>query len=84
LKYYATPKFWSAYHGLSPELRALADKNYALLRKDPSHPSLRFKRIGRFWSVRIGSNHRALAIESGEDILWFWIGRHDEYERLIK
>jgi hypothetical protein len=84
LKYYASDKFWSAYHSLSPELRALADKNYALLRKDPGHPSLRFKRVGRFWSVRIGSNHRALAVEVGEDILWFWIGPHDEYERLIR
>ena len=47
------------------------------------HPSLHFKRIGRFWSVRIGLHYRALAVQDGEDIVWFWIGHHAEYDRLI-
>jgi hypothetical protein len=34
--------------------RAPADKNYALLKENPQHPSLQFKKIGRFWSVRVG------------------------------
>jgi len=48
------------------------------------HSSLRFKKVGAFWSVRIGLNHRALALEDGEDYIWVWIGSHDEYEKMIK
>jgi hypothetical protein len=35
-------------------VRELADKNYALLKQDAQHPSLRFKKVGKFWSVRVG------------------------------
>jgi hypothetical protein len=24
-----------------------------------------------------------LAVQEGEDLVWFWIGGHDEYDRLI-
>ncbi len=48
------------------------------------HPSLHFKKVGKFWSVRIGLNHRALAVGDGEDYMWVWIGTHDEYEKVIK
>ena len=41
------------------------------------------KKLGKFWSARVGLSHRALAIEDGEGFLWVWIGPHDEYERLI-
>jgi hypothetical protein len=33
--------------------------------------------------VRIGSSHRALGVDSPKGILWYWIGTHEEYERLI-
>lgn len=55
-----------------------------MLVENPSYPSLRFKKLrGQYWSVRIGREWRALAIQSGPDYSWFWIGRHDEYERII-
>ena len=54
-----------------------------LLKTDPSHPSLRFKKVGKFWSARVGSAHRALAVRDGDDFIWVWIGVHDEYDRLI-
>jgi hypothetical protein len=54
-----------------------------LLKAHPQHPSLHFKRVGKYWSVRIGSDFRALGIDSRKGILWFWIGTHEEYERLI-
>ena len=38
--------------------RALADKNYALLKDNPRHPSLQFKKVGRFWS---GSGRQSLS-----------------------
>jgi hypothetical protein len=79
----ASPSFWSLYERLKPEVRRLADKNFELLRRDPNHPSLHFKRVGRYWSVRVGLNLRALGVRRGEDLVWFWIGTHDDYERLL-
>jgi hypothetical protein len=61
-----------------------ADKAFSLLREHPRHPSLRFKPIGKFWSVRIDAAHRAVAFADGEDYIWVWIGLHDEYDRLIQ
>lgn len=79
----ATRRFWACYEALPPEIKRLADKSFGLLKKNPRHPSLQFKKIGRFSSVRIGLFFRALAVEEGDDIIWFWIGSHAEYDRLI-
>lgn len=78
-----TPRFWRSYEALPPDVQKIADKNFELLKQDPRHPSLQFKRIGRFWSVRAGIGYRALAIQEGTTIAWFWIGDHDEYDRII-
>jgi hypothetical protein len=83
LKHRASSRFWQAYDKLPPEVRELADAAFALLKRDPRHPSLHFKKVGRFWSARVGAHHRALAVEHDDALLWFWIGRHDEYDRLI-
>jgi len=82
LNHHATPDFWACYRGLPAEVRALADKAFALLRKDARHPSLHFKKVGRFWSARVSAHHRALAVEGPEGLVWFWIGAHREYERI--
>ncbi len=65
-------------------VRNLADQAFAHLKEDPQYPSLHFKRVGRFWSARVGTSYRALAVEVGDELVWFWIGNHSEYERLIK
>jgi hypothetical protein len=84
LSHQASGRFWRHFEDLLPELQQLARANYELLKADPQHPSLHFKRIGPYWSVPIGSGHRALGINSPVGILWFWIGSHEEYVRLIK
>jgi hypothetical protein len=83
VKHLASPEFWAAYEALPPAVRKLADANYELLKRDRRHPSLHFKRVGRYWSVRVGLHYRALALETGGDMLWFWIGSHAEYGRKI-
>ena len=83
MKHAASPKFWVAYGQLPIPIRELADANFALLKRNPRHPSLQFKKIGRFWSARVGLRYRALAVETDEGYLWFWIGSHAEYDRLI-
>jgi hypothetical protein len=75
-----TPQFWGRFEKLPDAVQRLARKNFELLKQDPRHPSLHLKQIGRFWSVRVGLAHRALAVEDGTDFIWVWIGDHDEYE----
>lgn len=83
MRHRASRRFWQCYHALSPEVRRLADANFELLKANPHHPSLHFKRIGRFYSARVGLHYRALAVDVGGDALWFWIGHHSEYDRLV-
>ena len=61
-----------------------ADQSYELLKANPQHPSLHFKKVGKYWSARVGLNYRALGLEFEQGILWFWIGTHAEYEHLIR
>jgi hypothetical protein len=71
-------------NALHASVRTAADKSFALLRHDPKHPSLRFKRIkDDLWSARVGRGYRALAIERKDGFHWFWIGSHAEYDRLV-
>ncbi|RUV34150.1 hypothetical protein EOD29_31980, partial [Mesorhizobium sp. M1A.T.Ca.IN.004.03.1.1] len=69
---------------LPEQIRKLADGNFDLLKQDPRHPSLHVKRVGRFWSARVGASWRALAVSDGDDIIWFWIGSHADYDKLLK
>ncbi|NNM72504.1 hypothetical protein [Enterovirga aerilata] len=82
MRHLASRRFWTAYERLPPSVRELADRNYNLLKRDPQHPSLHFKKVGRFWSVRVGLRYRALAVEQDGDLVWFWIGSHADYDRL--
>ncbi|HEV7401975.1 MAG TPA: hypothetical protein VGO11_03580 [Chthoniobacteraceae bacterium] len=85
MKSRAIGRFWQHYHALTPAIRRAADKQFALWREDPHHGSLRFKRVGKnVWSARVTDDFRALATRDGDTWLWFWIGPHDEYERLLK
>ena len=80
-----------AYRQLPKEIQRLADESYNLLRQDPQHPPytsrsppLHFKKIDRFWAVRVGLRYRALAVRHEADVVWFWIGPHAEYDRLVR
>jgi hypothetical protein len=79
----ATERFWRLYDKLPESVQELADKNFALLKEDSRHPSLHFKKVGSVWSARIGLRYRALAALDGETYVWFWIGDHGAYDRLI-
>jgi hypothetical protein len=83
MRHFASRGFWEAYRKLPEQVRALADKNYALLKENPQHPSLQLKKVGRFWSVRVGLRYRALAVEADNDLVWFWIGSHADYDDLV-
>ena len=79
----ATPRFWRRFDQLPEPIQDIARRNFRFLSENPMHPSLRFKKAGDFWSVRVGFDHRALAIEEDGDFHWVWIGDHDEYDRIV-
>lgn len=83
MKHSTSSRFRACYDALPGEVRALAKKNYELLKSNPRHPSLRFKKVGKVWSVRVGIHHRAIAIEVEDGFLWVWMGLHSEYDKLI-
>jgi hypothetical protein len=87
MKSQTTLSFWQHYRALPPEIRQRARQAYKLWRDNPAHPCLFFKRVKEsqpVYSVRIGVGYRALGLLKGDTVTWFWIGTHDEYERLLK
>ena len=83
----AVPEFWRLYRLLPEPVRTTADRQFALMKRHPKHPSLHLKKIGDLWSVRVGLHYRALGIDLPDGqagILWFWIGSHAQYDRLTQ
>ena len=88
MQHHASTDFWTQYAALPPEIRTRADKQFALMKENPQHPSLQFKKVGErrgqdVWSARVTLKYRALAIKRNDGYLWFWIGDHRAYDLLI-
>jgi hypothetical protein len=87
VKSHTTRKFWRLFDDLPADVQEHARRSYAQFAIDPSHPSLNFKRVDRndpIYSVRIGIHFRALGLLEGDTVTWFWIGIHNDYERVLK
>lgn len=81
-----TERFRKAYDALPAQVQAQAREAYRKFKQNPYHPSLRFKQIHPskpIYSVRINDDYRAVGIRDGEDIVWFWIGGHEAYDKLV-
>ena len=83
MKHRTIKEFWFLYKSLPANVQELADKNFELLKLDSRHKSVRLKKVGDYWSARVGLGYRALAIQDKDDLIWFWIGCHAEYDALI-
>ncbi len=73
MQHHATSDFWEEYLALPAEIRVRADKQFSLLKANPQHPSLQFKKVGErsgqeIWSSRVTLSYRALAIKRADDI----------------
>lgn len=87
MKSHTTARFRKLLASLPPEVRKQARQAFRLFKNNPCHPGIYFKRVHStkpIYSVRISLNYRALGVEEGNDIIWFWIGSHAEYERMLK
>ena len=79
----ASPDFWEAYRQLPVAVQKAADAAFELLVANPRHPSLRLKKVNTFWSARVGLAYRAIAVEASDGLVWFWIGTHAAYDKLM-
>ena len=77
-------RFWKCFNKLPSHIQRVAEESFRLLKENPRHPSLNFKKVGKLWSARVSLNYRALAVEDNSDFIWAWIGGHDEYEQMIR
>ncbi len=79
MRHIKDPSFQPLREVLPKQTQALADRNFALLKLNPKHPSQHFKRLkGDNWPVRVGRTYRTLAIDGDGTFQWFWVGTHTE------
>lgn len=82
-----TERFRRAYSLLPSQVQQQAREAYRLFRDDPKHPGLQFKKVHSHlpvYSARVNLDYRAVGILRGDEVIWFWIGTHAEYERVLK
>ena len=85
---HVTRGFRELLAALPVTIRRRARAAYRQFAENPRHPGLRFKQIHgseRLVSVRISRGYRAVGVrESPDEIIWFWVGTHEEYEKLLR
>ena len=83
---HTTERFRKALRHLPPHIQRQAGRAYRLWKKDPHHRSLQFKQVHArepIYSVRVGIGWRALGVKEGDTVVWFWIGSHADYDKLL-
>lgn len=81
-----TSKFWKCFERLPPEIQEAAQKAYQQWQQDPYHNSLKFKHVHPtlpIYSVRVALGWRAVGLKEEDCMIWFWIGSHADYDKLI-
>jgi len=84
---HTTERFRKLLAQLPKEIQKQAKEAYLQFEKDPYHPSLRFKRVHSkrpVYAVRISKDYRALGVLRNNEIIWFWIGSHSDYDKILK
>jgi len=86
MKSVLSKRFRERYKRLPFKVQRLAHKNYQLWKENPSHRSLQFKCVDvemPIYSARIGLSYRVLGIMKEDVLIWYWIGTHSEYDKII-
>jgi hypothetical protein len=81
-----TKSFRALLSELPINIQEKANDAYLQFQQNPNHPSLHFKKVHSvlpIYSARITKNYRAVGQLDGDVAIWFWIGSHKEYERLL-
>jgi hypothetical protein len=81
-----TRRFRDALASLPAQVQQQARQAYRLFLHDPAHPSLQFKKVHTtepVYSARIGLGYRAVGVVKGSEVVWFWVGSHADYDKLL-
>ena len=87
MKSVTTRPFRRRFRSLPPEIQRQARLAYSLFRDNPRHPGLRFKKVHPsqpIYSARISQDYRAVGVLKADEIIWFFIGSHSEYDTLLR
>jgi hypothetical protein len=77
-------KFWQLYEKLPDDIKILADKTFIDLKKTREHSLFKILKVGRYWSLPIGTKNRALGVEVDEGgLFWCWIGSFYDYKNFV-
>jgi hypothetical protein len=82
-----TQRFRELFAALPAHVQEQAKEAYRLFRQNPTHPGLRFKKLNNdppIYSARVGISYRAVGAMDGDTVVWFWIGSHADYDKLLK
>ena len=86
MKSRTTSQFRKVFALLPEQIQEQAREAYRQFKRDPGHPSLRFKKVHpelSIYSARLGKNYRAVGQLEGDTVIWFWLGSHAEYDKLL-
>ncbi|MGB2926652.1 MAG: hypothetical protein WBB82_15235 [Limnothrix sp.] len=86
MKSQTTEQFRCLFAILSPQVQTQTKMDYRQFQLDPNYPSLRFKKVHSklpIYSARINRNHRVVGELVGDTVIWFWVGSHTDYEKLL-
>ena len=86
MKSRTTRRFRELLAWLPAHVRAQAREAYELFRQNPSHPGLHFKKVHSdppTYSARVGIDYRAVGALDNDTMVWFWIGSHADYDKLL-
>jgi hypothetical protein len=82
-----TRQFRELFAALPAQVQQQAREAFRLFRSNSAHPGLRFKQVHSdpaIYSARVGIRYRAVATMDGDTAVWFWIGSHADYDKLLK
>lgn len=81
-----TRQFWHLFSALPVDVQRDAKRAYRLFQSNPADPGLQFKKLegeDDIYSARIGLDYRDLAVKKQDRVIWYWIGSHSAYDRLV-
>ncbi|HQI29162.1 MAG TPA: hypothetical protein PLT20_13830 [Sedimentisphaerales bacterium] len=84
---HTTGQFRRLFAALPRHVQRQAKDAYRTFRENPGHPGLRFKQVCHdppTYSARVGISYRAVGSRYGDTIVWFWIGSHADYDKLLE
>ena len=80
------PEFLEAFRKLDSATQHKVRRAYQLFKDNPRHGSLKFRRVRgtrNHYSAWVDDYYRVLGVVEGNVVTWYWVGPHDEYDRMI-